>query len=159
MLDLAPHSTLFVLDQQSGHECMRDRHLQVALQCWFCLSYLLDASAVAASGLVADRLGRDAPEDARRAARRCWVYAAFVSVGCAAVLGFAPGSIAVVFTNSQYAPMAPLLACVHVCMCTRELSEVTLLLATLHRTLHRTQCAASLHIEFSSQKACACAHL
>jgi hypothetical protein len=48
---------------------------QVSLQCWFFLSYLLDAAAVAASGLVAERLGRGRPAAARRAVlglcRRC----------------------------------------------------------------------------------------
>jgi MatE len=94
-------SNVYTIPQLS--RLARGGHPQVSLQCWFFLSYLLDAAAVAASGLVAERLGRGRPAAARRAARRCWAYAAAVSVVCGAVIGLAPGSVAAIFTDSRCA--------------------------------------------------------
>lgn len=86
------------------HIALSIRGPQVALQCYFLLSYLLDAAAVAASGLVADRLGQGERGEARRVAWRCWIYAAGAAALCAAVLGLAPHSVAAVFTDSLCVP-------------------------------------------------------
>eukprot|EP00892_Ulva_mutabilis_P004326 jgi/Ulvmu1/2265/UM013_0112.1 len=74
---------------------------QVTLQTWFFLSYLLDALAIAANGLVADGLGRSDGAAARRAALRCLGYAGITAAVVAAPLALAPHGAAAIFTTSK----------------------------------------------------------
>jgi hypothetical protein len=77
--------------------------LQVTLQTWFFLSYLMDSLAIAANGLVADSLGRGDIATARGAALRCLLYGGGVSVALLAVLGTFPQGVSAIFTDSRCA--------------------------------------------------------
>jgi Na+-driven multidrug efflux pump len=75
--------------------------LQVTLQTWFFLSYLMDSLAIAANGLVADGLGRGQVSTARAAALRCSLYGGGVSLALLALLGAFPQGVSAIFTDSR----------------------------------------------------------
>lgn len=76
--------------------------MQVTLQTWFFLSYLMDALAIAANGLVADGLGRGDSAAARRAAVRCLGYGGLTAAAVAAPLAIWPHGAAAIFTTSRF---------------------------------------------------------
>lgn len=75
--------------------------VQVTLQTWFFLSYLMDALAIAANGLVADGLGRGDSAAARRAAMRCIAYAGLTAAAVGVPLAILPHGAAAIFTSSS----------------------------------------------------------
>jgi Na+-driven multidrug efflux pump len=76
--------------------------LQVVLQTWFFLSYFMDALAVAASGIVADSLGRSDVQRARAAAERCVAFGMATAAVLCLLLITQPAQVAVIFSDSQY---------------------------------------------------------
>ena len=75
----------------------------MTLQSFFFLSYLMDALATAANGLVADGLGRKDVQRARTVAERCVTFGGGIAAVLALVLGLAPGGVAGIFTDGQCA--------------------------------------------------------
>ena len=80
--------------------------VQVTLQTWFFLSYLQDALAVAANGLVADSLGRDDVARAVSVTNRCVGYGGVISLALFVLLFAAPGAVAALFSDSRCVPSA-----------------------------------------------------
>lgn len=76
--------------------------LQVTLQTWFFLSYLMDSLAIAANGLVADGIGRGDMAAARAVALRCLKYGGGVSMMLLGSLATFPQAVAAIFTDSRY---------------------------------------------------------
>lgn len=65
---------------------------QIAIQLWLLCSYISDALAAASQGLVADALGRRAPDDVKAISRTVLVYSSYLGLLLAGVLfvGFYP---------------------------------------------------------------------
>jgi Na+-driven multidrug efflux pump len=98
-----PHETLHCIARLWCMLATVHARLQIALQTFFFLSYLMDALAVTGNGLVADGLGRGDVGRARAAAERCVAYGGVVAAVLAIVIGLAPGGVAAVFTDSRRA--------------------------------------------------------
>lgn len=75
----------------------------MTLQSFFFLSYLCDALATAANGIVADSLGRQDFSRAQEAAAKCLLYGAAVTAALALLLGLQPMGVAAIFTDQQCA--------------------------------------------------------
>jgi hypothetical protein len=98
-----PHCSRCLLTSDALGKLHACSVLQVTLQSWFFLSYLMDSLAFAANGLVADNLGRGDMAAARAAALRCLLYGSGVSVVLLGTLGTFPHAVAAIFTDLRCA--------------------------------------------------------
>jgi Na+-driven multidrug efflux pump len=64
----------------------------------------MDSLAIAANGLVADSLGRGDVDRARQAAERCCGFGGAISIALFLLLGIAPMSVAMIFTDNTFDP-------------------------------------------------------
>lgn len=99
MLTLLTHFAMLILFRGSHLRCAVS--LQITLQSWFFLAYLMDSLAIAANGLVADNLGRGDMAAARAAALRCLLYGSGASVVLLGSLATFPQAVAAIFTDSR----------------------------------------------------------